>query len=268
MTRTLDGLDQRIESVLVGGKHWPPAALVGGTGQTAGVGHQLARGAEHIRRDLESLPDGFGPGRHDHEVLHVGSTARMGPAAEDLDFRQRDAHRGAFRQQRPARQARSRRRRVQQRQRHRHNGVGTQPREVCGPVERGHGRIQPGLVNSVASRQQGCNLAIHRRHGAVHAQAAKTFAAIAQFPRLVRAHRGTGRGAGAAERAARQAHLRLDRGPASGVPDLSPAHRRDRGLHRARLPSAHTAATAFMVAGGSEISARAVARTNARSSGA
>ncbi len=85
-------------------------------------------------------------------------------------------------------------------------------------VERDQRRIEPRLVGGVQPAHGAGDLAVHVGDRAGDVVAAERRAAVAQIERLAGAGGGAGRRDGAADRAAREAQLGLDGGPAAAVP--------------------------------------------------
>jgi hypothetical protein len=120
-------------------------------------------------------------------------------------------------------------------QRHAEDGVGAEPALVRRAVERDQGLVDGNLVFRLHAGDGIENLRVDRLHGAAHALAAITLAAVAALDRLVRAGRGAGRHRGAADDAVFQQDIDLDGRIAARVEDFACNNVGDRGHLLLRL---------------------------------
>ena len=165
----------------------------------------------------------------------------------------------ALREVAPQRLGRARRGGLQHRQRGRDDGVAAEPGLRRRAVERDQMAVDRRLVAGVASGQRRGDLVVHVRDRPAHVEAAERGAAVAQVDRLAAAGRGAGRRDGAADAAAGERDLDLDRRPAARIPHAAPVHLCDRRLghalpfSRSRAAPPRRSATAASVRGGSAI---------------
>ena len=102
--------------------------------------------------------------------------------------------------------------------------VGAEPALVRRAVEVDHGVVDGSLIERVEPADDVGDLPVDVGHGAQHALARKTIAAVAQLDRLADAGGGAGGCDGAATRTGVEQHLGFDGRVAAGVENLAPDH--------------------------------------------
>src|SRR5207247_2008772 len=88
IARTLDGAQQSLQRLLVGGKRRPVTAFIGDAESPPALLHDTTGAHINLRRPFESFSEAARAQGHHHEILDVDPPSGMRAAAEDLYLRQ------------------------------------------------------------------------------------------------------------------------------------------------------------------------------------
>ena len=200
----LDGLDERLERVLVAVEVRRIAALVA----HAGGRDDLLEHVEHFRAHAQRLGEALGADGHDHELLNIDVAAGgVRAAVEHVHHRHRKGLGIAATDVVIQALAGRQRAGLRAREGHAEDGVGAETGLVRRAVELDEELVDRGLVKDVHALQRLCDLDVHVLHGLEHALAEVTaLVAVAQLAGLV----DTGGSAGGNGRAADGAVVERD----------------------------------------------------------
>ena len=215
----LDGLDERLERILVAVEVRSVAALVA----HAGGRDDLLEHVEHFRAHTQRLGKALGADRHDHELLNVNVAAggvcaavehvhhrhrqRLGVAAADVVIQALAGRQRAG---------------LRTREGHTEDGVGAETGLVRGAVELDEQLVDGGLVEDVHALQRLSDLDVDVLNCLEHALAEVTaLIAVAQLASLVDTGGSAGRNGSAANGAVIKRDLDFHGRIAAGVQNLS-----------------------------------------------
>ncbi len=219
----LDGLDDDLQRVLIGGQVGGVAALVAHAG---GGGAVLLQGLLQLMEDLgaaaQRFPEGGGGDGHDHELLDVHAVGGVGAAVEDVHHGHRQ-HLGVHAADVVIEAvAGGQRAGLGAGQGHAQNGVGAQAGLVGGAVQLDEELVDAGLIQHVQAQDGLGDLAVDVLNSLGHALAAVTgLVAVTELAGLVDTGGSAGGDSRAADGAIVQGDLHLDGGIAAGVQDLA-----------------------------------------------
>ncbi len=217
----LDGLDERLERVLVAVEVRRIAALVA----HAGSRDDLLKHVEHFRAHAQRLGEALGADGHDHELLNIDVAAGgVCATVEHVHHRHREGLGIAAADVVIQALAGRQRAGLRAREGHAENGVGAEAGLVRRAVELDEELVDRGLVEHVHALQRLGDLDVHVLHGLEHALAEITaLVAVAQLAGLVDAGGSAGRNGRAADGAVVERDLHFHGRVAAGVENLSGA---------------------------------------------
>ncbi len=226
-----DGVNQKLERLLVPGQVRREASLVADRGRKALLFQQPLERVIGLGAHAKSVGEAFRPDGNDHEFLDVNVVVRVRPAVQDVHHRHRQQMGVA-----PADVA------VQGLSKRNRSGAGdgfgdrqnrvrTQPRLVLGAVQRDERLINCPLGHGIPGAQMFGYRPRNICHGLQNALAAVTLlVAVAKLGRFGLASGRSGWNRSPADRPVRQVNGRLDRWIAPRIKDFSPPDHLD-GFH-------------------------------------
>ena len=219
----LDGGHDDLQGVLILLQVGGIAALVAhaGGGGTVLLQDGL-QGVEDLGAAAQSLAEGGGGDRHDHELLDLHVVGGVSAAVQDVHHGHRQllgvdaadivvqSHAQGLGSSLGAGQGRAQ------------NGVGAQAALVGGAVQLDHSLINGHLIQDVHADQALSDLGVHVLHGVLHALAQiAALVAVAELAGLIDAGGSAGGNSGTAHGAVLKIYLNLNSGIAAAVQDLT-----------------------------------------------
>ena len=222
VTRHLDGLDDRLDSVLGAVQRGSEAALVTDSRREVAVVKHFLQVVEHLGAHADSLLEGGGTHGTDHELLERDRSVRVRTAVDDVHHRNGQRLGVCSADIAIKRHAEVVGGSAGHGQRHAENGVSTQLRLGLRAVEGYHGLVDAHLIGHVHADNGGSDHLVYVLDGVQNALAQITaLVAVTKFEGLVLARRCAARNGCAAECAGYGTYFDLDGRIASRVEDLS-----------------------------------------------
>ncbi|MBA7695625.1 hypothetical protein ES703_104257 [subsurface metagenome] len=185
VSRTLDGLQDHLDGLLVGTEIGGESALVAHGGCQALTFENGLQLVKRLHPHLQGFGEGAGPDREDHELLDIHVVVGMLAAIDDIHHGDRQGI--LFRlpgEVGVERQAGGIGGGVGDGQGDPQDGVGAQAALVGGPIQVDHGSIQSGLIQGITTVDCPGQLAVHMANGLAH-----PFSQVAAFVAVAQLHR-------------------------------------------------------------------------------